>query len=114
MDTIVRVQVAEGEQVIDMQDDLISRQDALDALKRDEEYDEDIPNRADGVRDAIITISNLPTATERKKAKWRNIDRQNVMCTECDFYFDITAKFLFSYCPNCGADMRGEENGKHD
>lgn len=42
--------------------DLISRQDAIDALKRDEQYDEDIPNRADGVRDAIITISNLPSA----------------------------------------------------
>ena len=27
--------------------DLINRQDAIEALKRDEEYDEDIPNRAD-------------------------------------------------------------------
>lgn len=42
--------------------DLISRQAAIDALKRDEEYNEDIPNRADGVRDAIITISGLPSA----------------------------------------------------
>jgi hypothetical protein len=41
--------------------DLISRQAAIDALKRDEEYDEDIPNRADGVRDAIITIMGLPS-----------------------------------------------------
>lgn len=42
--------------------DLISRQAAIDALKRDEAYDEDIPNRADGVRDAIITIMGLPSA----------------------------------------------------
>jgi len=42
--------------------DLISRAEAIDALKRDEEYDEDIPNRADGVRDAIITIMGLPSA----------------------------------------------------
>ena len=42
--------------------DTISRQAAIEALKHDEEYDEDIPNRADGVRDAIITISSLPSA----------------------------------------------------
>ena len=42
--------------------DVISRAAALTALERDEEYDKDIPNRADGVRDAIITISALPSA----------------------------------------------------
>ena len=42
--------------------DCISRAAALTALERDEEYDKDIPNRADGVRDAIITISALPSA----------------------------------------------------
>ena len=31
-------------------DDCISREAALTALERDEEYDKDIPNRADGVR----------------------------------------------------------------
>lgn len=45
-----------------MTDDIISRAAALTALERDEEYDKDIPNRADGVRDAIITISALPSA----------------------------------------------------
>lgn len=46
--------------------DLISRQAALNALAQDEAYDEDIPNRADGVRDAIITVTNLPSSqTER-------------------------------------------------
>ena len=47
--------------------DLISRQAAIDALKHDEEYDEDIPNRADGVRDAIITISSLPSAQPEER-----------------------------------------------
>ena len=42
--------------------DMISRQMAIEALERDEEYNADIPNRADGVRDAIITISSLPSA----------------------------------------------------
>lgn len=69
--------------------DLISRWVAIDALTRDEEYNEDIPDRADGVRDAIITIMGLPSAQrwipceerlpEPKKAvlgyapRWNNI-----------------------------------------
>ena len=41
--------------------DLISRQAAIKILRESEEYDADIPNRADGVRDAIIDIMSLPT-----------------------------------------------------
>lgn len=56
-------------------DDLISRQGAIDALKRDEEYDEDIPNRADGVRDAIITIMGLPSVQTHSEGLY--IDGRN-------------------------------------
>ena len=41
--------------------DLISRQAAIKSLRESEAYDEDISNRADGVRDAIIDIMSLPT-----------------------------------------------------
>lgn len=43
-----------------MNDDLISRQETLEELYENEREDEDIPNRADGVRDAIITVLSIP------------------------------------------------------
>lgn len=43
---------------------------------------------------------------ERKKAEWRETEMNRVMCTECNYICDIAAKFLYSYCPNCGSDMR--------
>lgn len=47
--------------------DLIDRQAAIKILRESEAYDADIPNRADGVRDAIIDIMSLPTIEKRKK-----------------------------------------------
>lgn len=47
---------------------------------------------------------------ERKKGEW--ILKPNIYgvayCSECDYelHTDNT-----NYCPNCGADMRGEQNG---
>lgn len=101
--------------------DLIDRQAAIKILHESEEYDADIPNRADGVRDAIIDIMSLPTI-ERKKGKW---DEQNVFdtedsdiaqmqsakCSMCGKYHTTPYLYFFdnfNYCPNCGADMRGE------
>lgn len=32
-------------------------------------------------------------------------------CSICDFEIDVSEK-SFNFCPNCGADMRGEENNE--
>ena len=55
--------------------DTISRQAAIDALKNDERYNEDIPNRADGVRDAIITVLSIPAANRWIPCKERLPDK---------------------------------------
>ena len=76
------------------------------------------------------TILNLPAAdvVERKKGKW--IDGVDIPeterkkhpyvylhwqmhCSACwhEAYYDTDyGQQLFDYCPNCGADMRGEED----
>lgn len=110
---------------------LIDGQAAIDALKRDEEYDEDIPNRADGVRDAIITIMGLPSVQPElntqlyidgfndgyaqckkdnaqwvpKKGKWIEEPNCYYRCSECgDHYPSIRGYMAYNYCPTCGAN----------
>ena len=55
-------------------------------------------------------IENAHTVDERKKGKWIEItDHETPIvckCTECGW---LTTHYdSFSFCPNCGADMRGE------
>ena len=90
--------------------DLISRQAAIKILRESEEYDADIPNRADGVRDAIIDIMSLPTI-ERKKGKWiHHSDWEHdgecaYECSVCGMGSDVD----YDFCMRCGADMRTSE-----
>ena len=106
-------------------DDLISRQaatDAIDVLKRNYPSScfEDLCKAVD------IAIKALSTQLERKRGKWKICDildyaqrptgRKILQCPFCkyltdefktrmDYYHKLT-----NFCPNCGADMRGEED----
>lgn len=108
-------------------DDLISRQEAIDALFELYEYQRDIDptQAADLVRQGIYLaekkIEQLPSAqTEWKKGNWvygedeYGIDGYH--CDKCGFFvpWDYAHKFIsyiedYNFCPSCGADMRGEE-----
>lgn len=61
------------------------------------------------------TIDAMPTIEpERKKGKWmpenRTIDAFWV-CSSCGFPSEAhAANILYNFCPNCGADMRGDSN----
>lgn len=74
-------------------DDLISRQDAINAIKT-------MP-----IVEAMGFISTLPSL--QKKGRWIDSKYQSYscVCSCCGIWQDIAAKFLFSYCPNCGARM---------
>lgn len=85
-------------------DDSISRQAAIDALG-----DAHFKNYGN----AIIVIRALPSAYP-KKGKWIKADSQQYfrkhypcfICSECGYRKDSQKKW--NYCPNCGADTRGE------
>lgn len=51
-------------------------------------------------------LKNLPTAyvVEHKRGEWI-IQDGNVVCSEC-----FEPNLETNYCPNCGADMRGDIN----
>ena len=104
-------------------DDLISRQAAIDAIRAStskytgfmemEMYTDD---------DAVEAIEDLPSAQpERKTGQLKYESAYNwFRCNVCrkiypsEFmqYFD-SCQYQpgFNFCPNCGADMRGEQDG---
>lgn len=98
--------------------DLIDRQAAINALHEWELlYDWDQTCRENRERayapsDAIEALP--PAEPERKKGKWiitsEFEDCYYAKCNQCNitqvFYFN---KQLTKFCPECGADMRGEE-----
>lgn len=109
--------------------DLIDRQAAIDALKEHRAlYCDNTPDtfsrlsyaqksRVDELDTAIATLVNLPSA--RPKAKWIDGKRMGYdgtfhwfrQCSECLYEReDDTPEKDTNYCPNCGADMRGEQD----
>ena len=61
-----------------------------------------------------LDVMELPSAEhKRKSGKWVKNKTESVLwyCSECDYgYYESTliADTLYNFCPNCGADMRGE------
>lgn len=85
-------------------DDLISRQQAIDAL-----------DCINGVEEVLRSLP--PVQPERKKGAWMPYDTipQYVICRCSACGTDILVpcindKTIYNYCPNCGADMRGEQD----
>lgn len=85
--------------------------DAEDAIKlAKEEIDSGTPN------DIAWKLEALPPAdvVERKRGEWYFEESPygyyHSECSECGHWFYEDA-FLkpYNYCPNCGADMRGEQ-----
>ena len=83
--------------------DFISRQAAIDALEQAKEQYFDRRVIIGKMQDVV---SNLPSAQpERKKGEWSDGYRWQ-RCSLCK----QTGKKSWNYCPNCGADMRGEQD----
>ena len=62
------------------------------------------------------TIQRVPTigAVPVKRGHWESYyiggdDLECIECSECGEVYDSLPSY--NYCPNCGADMRGEQDG---
>lgn len=68
-------------------------------------------------KSAAKIIEGWPAADvrEEKKGKWIDQRVDSEMCSACGTRFYISALFAVggndepNFCPNCGADMRGEQ-----
>lgn len=85
-----------------LNNDLISRQAAIDALD----------GFRCGTKAAWKVIEDLPSAQPHKKGRWiilPPIFEEICQCSKCKMKFKDALQWT-NYCPNCGADMRGESN----
>ena len=79
----------------------------------------DVPCRACDVDDMVNDIESAPTvdAVERKRGEWEQVANDDsgidFRCSVCHRYRFHNGEMLrkYKFCPNCGAEMRGENNG---
>lgn len=86
--------------------DLISRQDAKDVVDMELDAIDHVP---EWVYDRLLTaLDKVPSAQpEQKTGKWLR-SGNCIFPYECDQCEDANERAT-SFCPNCGADMRGEQ-----
>jgi len=91
-------------------DDTISRRATLDAFT-------DALNDVGALdaEDINTVLQMLPSAQpERKRGKWKPYRCDMYECSECGYiYTELTDRHRCgaNFCPHCGADMRGGQNG---
>ena len=97
--------------------DCISRQAAIDALGELPTFTQDWSyNTWMYTDDVYNAIKELPPI-QPKRGKWIKTARWGRVyyCDQCRNYLDFdgvnAGRGSTNYCPNCGADMRGEQNG---
>jgi hypothetical protein len=99
-------------------DDLIRRQDAIDALNKMKIY-RPLDSDRYVISDCLNKIVNLPSA--QKKGHWNFVGDNLFKCTCCEEMYTTQQlnglrvydkdPYCPFFCPHCGADMRGEDDG---
>lgn len=67
---------------------------------------------AEMLREQIDFVKGLPQVEpEPRKGKWIGKYPVTSACSECNYLIHDSKVKVFAYCPNCGAKMKGEEDG---
>lgn len=100
-----------------MKDDSISRQAATTIPVMPKEHRHYQTNNLDdayeqGWNDLQECIENLPSA-QPKRGKWIIMDAGFPVpkCSVCGEKAYMRKRSYYNFCPNCGADMKGNEDG---
>ena len=95
----------------------ISRQKAKDAIDMALDHIDHVPP---WVYDKLLNALNEVPSAQPRKGKWIDDGTEfGCCCSECNYTLDdyfygelreVALTKLMNFCPNCGADMRGEQN----
>ena len=102
-------------------DDLISRQAAIDATWEEPSYTDPL-NVLTEVRDRIKALPSAQPTIKPRKGKWlpdnNSVYEMRFVCSECNESQVVPTtgftkyKPIWNFCPNCGADMREEDDNE--
>ena len=58
-------------------------------------------------------VDNFPTADVRENVhgEWINLNNGNMRCPNCKIVYRMSM-YPRNFCPNCGAEMRGDNNDR--
>lgn len=76
---------------------------------------EDFKELHGGKRSLLIDTAPTADVRENVRGEWLSGDCMGASCSKCGEYFSFrtfSEVHNFNFCPNCGADMRGDNNGK--
>lgn len=86
---------------------LINEEDVIELI-RECYYSFSLLESMGDIEGVISDIESLP-AIELKKGKWIKDNLVGWKCSNCGEHIVLDIKYG-NYCPNCGADMRGERD----
>jgi hypothetical protein len=105
-----------GTNLAEVGTDCISRQAAIDTLENTKTAISENGERYIAKQNAIMRIDALPSA-QPKRGKWSPADSLHhgapfYFCSECGekMLYTVMGNPRWNFCPNCGADMRGEKD----
>ena len=81
----------------------------LNECAKDEFFDSDMARAVVGIS---VYVEMMPTADVQpvKRGQWVDVEVGNKLLMKCSECGEHLVWLNFSYCPFCGADMRGEPN----
>ncbi len=68
----------------------------------------------DALNSVVKFLATMDGQSEHTKGKWIKEDRGHVeydaVCSECGFNLMWSERRYFKFCPNCGAEMKDEQD----